>query len=103
MCIRDRDNGAVAVNKYAEAPGGYYGCILMDIRMPVMDGLEASRRIRALEIGGRKRTPIIALSANAFEEDIRLAQEAGIDEYIVKPIDFRKVTAALSVCRSSAR
>ena len=97
------DNGAVAVNKYAEAPGGYYGCILMDIRMPVMDGLEASRRIRALEIGGRKRTPIIALSANAFEEDIRLAQEAGIDEYIVKPIDFRKVTAALSVCRSSAR
>ena len=93
----------MAVNKYAEAPGGYYGCILMDIRMPVMDGLESSRRIRALEIGGRKRTPIIALSANAFEEDIRLAQEAGIDEYIVKPIDFRKVTAALSVCRSSAR
>ncbi|MCD8162356.1 MAG: response regulator [Synergistaceae bacterium] len=75
----------------------------MDIRMPVMDGLEASCRIRALETDGRKRTPIIALSANAFEEDLRLAREAGIDEYIVKPIDFRKVTAALSNCRCLER
>ena len=63
--------------------------ILMDIRMPEMDGLEATRKIRALDREDAKKVPIVAISANAFEEDIRLSLEAGMNEHLAKPVDAR--------------
>ena len=61
--------------------------ILMDLRMPVMDGLEATRRIRALDRPDVKEVPIIALTANAYESDIKSSLEAGMNEHLAKPAD----------------
>ena len=63
----------------------------MDIRMPVMDGLSATRAIRELDRSDAKTVPIIAMTANAFEEDRRLAIKAGMNGYLVKPIDINKL------------
>jgi CheY-like chemotaxis protein len=73
----------------------YYDAILMDLRMPIMDGLEATERIRALDREDAKIVPIIALTANAFETDMRAAMEAGMDEYLTKPIDTMAMYATL--------
>ena len=65
--------------------------IIMDIQMPVMDGLEATRQIRHLDRQDIKDMPIIAMSANAFAEDVRLSLEAGMNEHIAKPIEIDKL------------
>jgi CheY-like chemotaxis protein len=67
----------------------------MDVQMPVMDGLEASRRIRAADSEYLKNVPIVAMTANAFEEDRKAAIEAGMNEHIAKPIDVDKLKVAL--------
>ena len=67
----------------------------MDIQMPVMNGYDSTRHIRALERPDIKSMPIIAMSANAFAEDIKLCKESGMNEHIVKPIDFGKVLEIL--------
>lgn len=79
------ENGALAVERYAEDPKRF-DLILMDIQMPVMDGLEATREIRKLE-DGRRHVPILAMTANAFAEDRRVAMDSGMDDYITKPVD----------------
>jgi two-component system, sensor histidine kinase and response regulator len=89
------ENGKLAVERFQASATGYYSAILMDIRMPVMDGLEASRAIRKLPRNDRN-LPIIAMSANAFDEDIRLALSAGVDAYTIKPIDRDQLYATLS-------
>ena len=66
---------------------GTYDAVLMDLRMPIMDGLEATRRIRALPRADAKTIPIIALTANAFESDIRASMDAGMDAHLAKPTD----------------
>ncbi len=66
---------------------GYYNAILMDMRMPEMDGLEATKLIRALEREDAKRIPIIALTANAFEEDVQKSLQAGLNAHLSKPVD----------------
>ena len=81
------ENGQVALTMFGDSEPYYYDAILMDLRMPVMDGLEATERIRALDREDAKIVPIIALTANAFETDMRSAMEAGMDEYLTKPID----------------
>ncbi len=81
------ENGQVAVDTFARAPEGYFDAILMDLRMPVMDGLEAARTIRALPRSDAGRVPIIALTANAFEEDVRQSMEAGMNAHLPKPVD----------------
>lgn len=81
------NNGAEAVEMFEKSPEGYYDLIFMDIQMPVMDGYEASRRIRALDRADAKTVWIAAMTANAFVEDIRLAKEAGMNEHCSKPID----------------
>ena len=89
-------NGAEAVATYEQAPDGTFDVILMDILMPVMDGLEAVRAIRALDRKEAKTIPIIALTANAFAEDIRKSKEAGMNAHISKPIQLDKMVCVIA-------
>ena len=81
-------DGAEAVQKVKAAPAGYYDVILMDIQMPNMDGYEASKQIRALEDKQKAAVPIVAVTANAFEEDRKNALEAGMNGHLAKPYDI---------------
>ena len=84
-------NGREAVNRFQQAAPGTYQAILMDIQMPEMDGYEATSMIRNSERREAKNIPIIALTANAFHEDVRRSLEAGMDGHIAKPIDIREL------------
>jgi CheY-like chemotaxis protein len=81
------ENGSEGLRKFAASPLGCYDAVLMDIRMPVLDGYGATEKIRALPRADAKTVPIIAMTADAFEEDIRHALESGMDGYLTKPID----------------
>ena len=81
------ENGKIAVEKFKKSEQGYYGLILMDIRMPVMNGLDAARAIRALDHADAKTIPIVAMTANAYEEDRHASREAGMNAHLAKPID----------------
>jgi signal transduction histidine kinase len=94
--LDNAENGAVAVEKVIASKPGDYDLILMDIQMPVMNGYEATRRIRALEDKALSGIPIVAMTANAFEEDRTLAFEAGMNEHIPKPIDVNKMKEVLA-------
>lgn len=88
-------DGSVAVEKVRTSEPGTYDLILMDIQMPVMDGYEAARRIRALEEGVHSRIPIYAMTANAFDEDKNQALKAGMNGHIGKPIEMEKLNGIL--------
>lgn len=79
-------NGEECVKEFLRSPQGYYDILFMDIRMPVMDGLEAARKIRALDREDAKRVVIIAMSANAYEEDIQSSLQAGMNAHLAKPV-----------------
>ena len=81
------ENGKIAVEMFEKSEPGTYAAILMDIRMPVMDGLEAAATIRALNRPDAKRIPIIALTANAFDEDVQRSLQAGMNAHLTKPLD----------------
>ena len=85
------ENGKVAVEKVASMPPETYQAILMDVQMPVMNGYEATRAIRALPDPVRSSIPIIAMTANAFVEDVKAARAAGMNGHVAKPIDIRKL------------
>ena len=85
-------NGADAVEKFSVAKSGTFDAILMDIQMPVMDGYAATKKIRTFD----KKTPIIAMTANAFSEDVENAKSAGMNAHISKPIDIPKMLETLS-------
>ena len=87
MQVELAENGRIAVEKYEEHEEGYYNAILMDMRMPEMDGLEATRRIRALNRSDAKKIPIVALTANAFDEDVQLSMQAGLNAHLSKPVE----------------
>ncbi len=93
------NNGKVAVDVFAASDPGTFDCILMDLMMPVMSGYEAARVIRSLERSDAKAVPIIALSANAFEEDIAMAKDAGMNEHLAKPVDIRTMLQVMSRMR----
>ena len=78
-----------------EKPAGTYNIILMDIQMPLMDGYEAARMIRAMEDQAKANIPIVAVTANAFEEDRKLALEAGMNGHLAKPYDIPKMMETL--------
>jgi len=80
------ENGKIAVEKFQSHEPGYYDAILMDMRMPEMDGLEATRTIRALDRPDAKSIPIIALTANAFDEDVQRSLQAGLNAHLSKPV-----------------
>ena len=81
------ENGAIAVEMFSEHPEGHFDAILMDMRMPVMDGLQATVAIRALERPDARTIPIIAFTANAFDEDVQNSLQAGMNAHLSKPID----------------
>ena len=93
--IEVANNGQIAVDMVKKSEPGYYRLILMDIRMPVMDGFEAARAIRKLENRRLARIPILAMTANAFEEDKQEALRSGMNAHIAKPIDIKKLFDAL--------
>ena len=87
MVVDHAENGRIALEKFKESDTGYYDAVLMDIRMPEMDGLEATVNIRALDREDAKTVPIIALTANAFDEDVQRSLQAGMNAHLSKPID----------------
>lgn len=95
LCVKTARNGREGVEKFYTQPSGTYSAILMDIQMPEMDGLCATAQIRMLPHRDAKQIPIIAMSANAFEEDVAKSIEAGMNAYIFKPIDVEVLMQTL--------
>ncbi|MCI8639036.1 MAG: response regulator [Coprococcus sp.] len=93
------NDGKAAVDAFEASDPGTFDCILMDLMMPVMSGYEAARVIRRLERPDAGTVPIIALSANAFEEDIALAKDAGMNEHLAKPVDIRRMLQVMGRLR----
>ena len=93
--IESAENGKRAVERIAASAPGEFGLILMDIQMPVMNGWEAAKAIRALEDPVLSAIPIIALSANAFESDKRTSQECGINAHLTKPFNVPLLLEAI--------
>ncbi len=81
------ENGRLVIEMFEKSEPGYYDAILMDVRMPEVDGLEAARRIRALERPDAKLVPIIAMTANAFDEDVQRSLQAGMNAHLSKPVE----------------
>ena len=98
-------NGEIAVRMFSESPAGYYDAVLMDVRMPVMDGLSATRAIRALDRPDAKTVPIIAMTANVFDEDVKRSLQAGMDAHLSKPIEPERMyeTMAKLIAQREAR
>jgi len=93
--IETAENGKIALEMTAASEPGYYDVILMDVQMPVMDGYMATRAIRDLPDPGLASIPIIAMTANAFQEDIKKAEEVGMNGHIAKPLDIPSMKATL--------
>jgi len=89
------ENGQICLDKFRQSPEGTYDAILMDIRMPVMNGYKATQAIRALDRSDAKKIPIIAMTADAFSEDIQQCLDCGMNAHIAKPIDVQDVARQL--------
>ena len=100
LTVETAENGQIALNKYMMNAPRTYDLILMDVRMPYMDGLKAARMIRASGKSDAKTIPIMAMTANAYEEDIQQSMEAGMNAHLVKPVEpselYRAVQRALN-------
>ena len=94
--LEQAENGQEAVDKFTASSIGWYDAILMDVQMPVMDGYQATGRIRALDRPDASGVVILAMTANAFSEDVQKSLAAGMDGHISKPIDMNEVIAKLS-------
>ena len=88
-------NGKIAVDMFEKSTVGIYAAILMDVRMPVMDGLEATKEIRTMKREDAKRIPIIALTANAFDEDVQLSMQMGMNAHLSKPVETDRLVRVL--------
>lgn len=95
--VETAENGKIAVEMIEEHDAGYFDVILMDIQMPVMNGYDASKAIRALP-DERSQIPIIAITANTFEDDRREAFEAGMNGHVAKPFNPEELMATLAEC-----
>lgn len=95
MIVEAAENGKIGVDMFVQSDVGYFDAVLMDIRMPVMGGLETAKTIRALERADAKTIPIIAMTANAFDEDMRASSAVGMNVHLSKPIEPLKLYAAL--------
>ncbi len=93
------ENGQIAVERFVQSAAGEYDAVLMDVQMPVMNGYEAARRIRQLDRPDAAKIPIIAMTANAFAEDVKEALEAGMNAHIAKPIEMGLLKKAMDQYR----
>ncbi|MFZ2757081.1 MAG: transporter substrate-binding domain-containing protein [Atopobiaceae bacterium] len=89
------EDGLAGVTAFSESAEGHFDAILMDIRMPVMDGYEAARRIRSLDRADAATVPIIAMSADAYDDDVRRCHEAGMNGHVAKPVDVQRLYQAI--------
>ncbi|MCD7855772.1 MAG: response regulator [Clostridiales bacterium] len=89
--VEHAENGQICVDMMKEKPAGYYNLVLMDVQMPVMNGYEASKAIRALDDKAKSEITIVAMTANSFKEDVEAAYEAGMNAHLGKPIDIPKL------------
>jgi len=96
LIIEEAENGQLAVEMFDKSPPGYYNLIFMDVQMPVLGGYEATRKIRLLEHPDSKNIPIVAMTANAYKEDIEEALSSGMNEHIPKPVDEEHVISVLT-------
>lgn len=96
------ENGREAVDAFASSEPGTFDAVLMDIRMPEMDGYQATRAIRALSRPDAATVPVVAMTADAFSEDIERARDAGMDAHVAKPIDLRELVRTLARCLAGA-
>ncbi|MBQ2334786.1 MAG: response regulator, partial [Victivallales bacterium] len=90
------ENGKIALDKISASQPGYYQLVLMDVQMPVMNGYEATQAIRTLPEPKLASIPIIAMTANAFAEDVQAAKEAGMDAHVAKPLSVEKMMKTLT-------
>lgn len=97
MVVECAPDGQAGLDKFNNSDEGYYDVILMDVRMPVLDGLEATRVIRSLERMDSKKVPIIAMSANTHKNDIEMALKAGMSTHIGKPFDVKELYKVISL------
>ena len=95
MLVEHAENGRIALDKFIKSEPGYYNAILMDVRMPEMDGLEATTALRALNRPDAKKIPIIAMTANAFDEDVQRLLQAGMNAHLSKPVEPEHVYRTL--------
>ena len=95
LTVEEAENGQIAVDMFSASKTGYYSLVLMDIQMPIMNGYDAAAAIRALQRPDALRVPILAMTANAFVEDIQAAKAAGMNEHLAKPIDFEALGSVL--------
>ena len=96
LTVETAENGQQALDMYKASETGYYDVILMDIRMPVMDGLEATKLIRRSERADAAAIPVIAMTANAFDDDMKKSIECGMNGHISKPIDMNRIREVLT-------
>ncbi len=99
--VKSVHNGQEAVDTFKESAPGYYDAILMDVRMPVMDGLEATKLIRALDRPDATSTPIIAMTADAFDSERKKTLESGMNYHLSKPVDAQQIYDVLLKCRKA--
>ena len=95
FAVDTAENGLRAMELFGKSQEGYYDAILMDIRMPLMDGLTAANNIRHLSNGDSRSIPIIAMTANAFDDDIEKSKAAGMDAHLAKPIEPERLFQTL--------
>ncbi|MBQ9493713.1 MAG: response regulator [Oscillibacter sp.] len=97
MKVDHAENGQIAVDLFSESPEGAYDAVLMDVRMPVLDGLRATEAIRSLNRPDAKSVPIIAMTANAFDEDVQRSLQAGMNAHLSKPVEPERLFETLEL------
>ena len=95
LTVEEAEDGQIAFDKFSESDDGYYNMIFMDIQMPNLNGYDATRAIRNLKSTYAEEIPIVAMTANAFVEDIKASEAAGMNAHLSKPIDFGKLDQIL--------
>ena len=96
LAVEHAADGAEAVDKMSGCEDGYYNIIFMDIQMPNMNGYDATRVIRAMDRNYCRQVPIVAMTANAFAEDVLAAKTVGMNEHIAKPLDLKALAKTLN-------
>lgn len=97
IVVDEAEDGKICLDKFVKSEINYYQCILMDLRMPNMDGIEATKKIRALDRMDAWSIPIIAMTADAFQEDVQRVKDAGMNEHLSKPLNINKVVQTIAL------